>query len=129
MKITEVRITPAPAHDEKGKSVLAYATITINECLVIHDIKIISVRKGIFIAMPSRKVMAHCPSCDRKNALRARYCNECGRTLSAVDDPGTKGYVDVAHPINNETREMIADAVMRAYGAAVVASHNEATPA
>lgn len=38
--------------DEKLKAV---ASITINECFVVHDIKVINGRDGLFISMPNRK--------------------------------------------------------------------------
>ena len=38
--------------DEKLKAV---ASITIDECFVVHDIKVINVRDGLFISMPNRK--------------------------------------------------------------------------
>lgn len=33
----------------------AVASITIDECFVIHDIKVISGKEGLFISMPNRK--------------------------------------------------------------------------
>ena len=38
--------------DNKLKEV---ASITIDECFVVHDIKVIEGREGLFISMPSRK--------------------------------------------------------------------------
>ena len=34
----------------------AVASITIDEVFVIHDIKVLESEKGLFIAMPSRKI-------------------------------------------------------------------------
>ena len=50
MNITDVQIFPA--HEEKLK---AYATITIDDCFVIRDIKIIQGHAGLFVAMPAKK--------------------------------------------------------------------------
>ena len=33
----------------------AVASITIDECIVVHDIKIIDGEKGLFVSMPNRK--------------------------------------------------------------------------
>jgi stage V sporulation protein G len=33
----------------------AYVTVTFDECFVVHNIKVIEGREGMFIAMPSRK--------------------------------------------------------------------------
>ena len=52
MEITDVRIRQIQKEDSKMKAV---ASITIDGCFVIHDIKIIEGNDGPFIAMPSRK--------------------------------------------------------------------------
>lgn len=51
MKITDVRVRMV-SKDEKLKAV---ASVTFDECFVVHDIKVISGRDGLFISMPSRK--------------------------------------------------------------------------
>jgi stage V sporulation protein G len=40
---------------EKEGKLKAVASITIDDCFVIHDIKVIEGDHGLFIAMPSRK--------------------------------------------------------------------------
>jgi stage V sporulation protein G len=52
MKISDVRIRLVNKEDNKLKAV---ASITLEDCFVIHDIKIIDSPDGPFIAMPSRK--------------------------------------------------------------------------
>lgn len=52
MKITDVRIRIVAKDDSKLKAV---ASITIDDCFVIHDIKIIEGKDDLFVAMPSRK--------------------------------------------------------------------------
>lgn len=52
MNITDVRIRLSQRDDGKLKAV---ASITIDDCFVIHDIKIIQGNETLFIAMPSRK--------------------------------------------------------------------------
>ena len=52
MKITDVRVRIVNKDDAKLKAV---ASITIDECIVVHDIKIINGEKGLFVSMPSRK--------------------------------------------------------------------------
>ena len=52
MKISDVRIRLVNKEDNKLKAV---ASMTIDDCFVIHDIKIIEATEGAFIAMPSRK--------------------------------------------------------------------------
>ncbi|MBQ6128951.1 MAG: septation regulator SpoVG [Lachnospiraceae bacterium] len=51
MNITDVRIRKMT----KEGNMKAVASITIDNELAIHDIKIIEGEKGLFIAMPSRK--------------------------------------------------------------------------
>jgi stage V sporulation protein G len=79
MEVTEVRVFPVD--EEKLK---AYVTITIDNCFVIRDLKVIKGSNGLFVAMPSKK---------RKD--------------------GT--FRDTAHPLNNETREMIESKVLAEY--------------
>ena len=52
LKITDVRVRIVNKEDAKLKAV---ASITIDDCIVVHDIKIISGEKGLFVSMPSRK--------------------------------------------------------------------------
>ena len=52
MKISDVRIRLVNKEDNKLKAV---ASITIENCFVVHDIKIIESNDGAFISMPSRK--------------------------------------------------------------------------
>ncbi len=52
MKISDVRIRMVKSETSKIK---ASASITIDECFVVHDIKVIEGNEGYFIAMPSRK--------------------------------------------------------------------------
>ena len=52
MNITDVRVRIAKNTSGKLKAV---ASITIDGCFAVHDIKIISGDNGPFIAMPSRK--------------------------------------------------------------------------
>lgn len=52
MKISDVRIRLVNKEDNKLKAV---ASITLDDCFVVHDIKVIEATEGVFIAMPSRK--------------------------------------------------------------------------
>lgn len=52
MNISDVRIRVVKSETSKIK---ASASITIDGCFVVHDIKIIEGSEGYFIAMPSRK--------------------------------------------------------------------------
>lgn len=79
MNITEVKVFPV--NEERLK---AYVTITIENCFVVRDLKIIKGNDGLFVAMPSKK---------RKDGQ----------------------FKDIAHPLNQETRNQIEQAVFDAY--------------
>ncbi len=52
MQITDVRVRIVKKDDSKLKAV---ASVTFDDCFVIHDIKVIEGSTDYFIAMPSRK--------------------------------------------------------------------------
>ena len=52
LKITDIRVRIVNNNNDKLKAV---ASITIDDELVVHDIKIINGDKGYFLSMPSRK--------------------------------------------------------------------------
>lgn len=81
MKITNVNIIKTEKEDSRLKG---FATIIIDDAIAVHNIRIIDGNKGLFIAMPSRKV------------------NE-------------NEYADIVHPIKNEIREEINQAIMTEY--------------
>jgi stage V sporulation protein G len=117
VEITEVRIK---LMEEPGERLKAFCSITFDNCFVIRDLKIIDGSNGPFVAMPSRKLTAHCPGCGMKNHLRAQYCNQCGKRLSDARAPKdadgrAKLYADIAHPINSYCREMIQEVVVSEY--------------
>jgi len=117
VEITEVRVK---LMDEPGERLQAFCSITFDDAFVVRDLKIIEGATGPFVAMPSRKLTAHCPQCGCKNHLRAAHCNQCGQRLkeplAAKDDEGrSKLYADIAHPINSACREMIQQRVIAAF--------------
>lgn len=79
MRITELRIRKV---EGEGK-LRAYVTVTFDECFVVHNIKIIEGKNGLFIAMPSRKTasgeykdVAHPISPDFRTALQDEILGE-----------------------------------------------------
>lgn len=79
MKITNVKVMK----NENGR-MAGLAEVTLNDCFVIHNIRIINGENGLFVAFPSRKT-------------------------------ANGQYNDVCHPINQETREMFANAILEEY--------------
>ncbi len=117
MEITEIRIK---LMDDSEDRLRAFCSITFDNSFVVRDLKIIEGNSGPFVAMPSRKLTAHCRECRFKNYLRARFCNQCGCRLPDdqvdFDAQGrAKLYADVAHPINAECREVIQEQVIQEF--------------
>lgn len=84
MKVTEVRINAA-----KGGRVRAFASIVIDDCFIVNDLRVLEGREGqVFVTMPARK--------SRNGQMR-----------------------DIAHPLNGETRQEIEDQVLAEYERAV----------
>ena len=81
MQITEVRLRKINSENRMK----AVASVTFDECFVVHDIKVIEREdKPLLVVMPSKRT----PKGENK---------------------------DVANPINQETREMISKAVLEKY--------------
>lgn len=123
MDITEVRIFPRESADRKLK---AYATITFDNSFVVRNIRIIEGSKGLFVAMPSRKLKEPCPKCGFKNTIRSKFCNNCGASIESQPRPTPNvrneetrqsEHRDIAHPITLECRESIQKKVLEAYEA------------
>ena len=51
MEITDVRV-----HRVNDKFVKAYATIIIDDCFIVRDLKVIQGESKLFVAMPSKKM-------------------------------------------------------------------------
>jgi len=84
MKVTEVRINPA-----RGGKVRAFASIVIDDCFIVNDLRVMAGREGqFFVTMPARKA--------RNGQLR-----------------------DIAHPLNSETRKEIEERVLAEFERAV----------
>lgn len=117
MKITEVRVRLVKNKDERLK---AFCSMTLDNEFVVRDIKIIAGAAGYFVAMPSRKMSDHCENCGGKNHLKARFCNDCGRSLpqdrTKRDAQGRmKLHADIAHPANADSRQRIQETVVAAF--------------
>ena len=100
MNITEIRIKLLSNSRDKLRG---FASVTLDNLLVVRDIKIIEGGKGLFVAMPSRKLCDRCPSCAAKNPIRSRYCSECGTRLS--EQRGGQG---AREPARAEERDRLA---------------------
>lgn len=72
----------------------AIVSITFDDAFAVHDIKVVEGEKGLFVAMPSKRM------------------------------PDGE-YKDIAHPISSAVREMVQDAVLRKYEAALSEAEDE----
>jgi stage V sporulation protein G len=119
MEISEIRIKLVAESDDRLRG---FCSITFREGFVIRDLRIIEGESGLFVAMPSRKVTAHCPRCQTKNHLKARFCNHCGIRLPQgrlpVDPQGRpRLYADIAHPVTQEFRDRLQRQVIEEFQA------------
>lgn len=84
MKITSVNVRKVEKEDSRMKGI---ASVLLEDCFAIHDIRIIEGDNGLFIAMPSRKTatggyrdIAHpiTPECRKmfEDAIIEAYNNE-----------------------------------------------------
>ena len=105
MKVTNVSVKLSPQSTDRLK---AFCTMTLDGEFVVRDLKIIEGTSGLFVAMPSRKLTDHCPKCNGKNHLRAKFCNDCGAKMpeKRISDEDIQGklHADIAHPINSDCR-------------------------
>ena len=79
MQVTGIKIRKV---EGEGK-LKGYVTITFDNCFVVHNIKIIEGKTGMFIAMPSRKTangeykdVAHPINPDFRNELQEKILGE-----------------------------------------------------
>ncbi len=117
MNITEVRIK---LMEDDHDQLLAFCSITFDKVFVVENVKIIKGSNGIFVAMPSRRIMDYCPKCSAKNPVDSHFCDQCGERLNdnraSYDHLGRpKLYADIVHPINSACRKMIQTTVLDAY--------------
>ena len=121
MQLTEVRINLC---SQRGSRLKAFCSLTFDDTFVVRDVKLIDGNDGLFLAMPSRKLSDHCPHCNEKNHLRARYCNHCGHRLnedryqqyrSGNGQQRLKLHADIAHPINAACRQEIESKVFKEF--------------
>jgi len=123
MNVTEVRVCLVNSADEQ---LLAFCIVTFDRAFVVRDIRIINGTNGPFVAMPSRRATTNCDSCGTKNYLGSKFCAECGARMPPVSQlklpERSRGFIDIAHPINAKSREKIQSAILEAYQRELTAS-------
>ena len=124
MEITEVKVF---MRNSKEGKLRAYASITLDNCFIVRDLKVIDGKKGLFVAMPSRKLRQACSKCGHANVIGSKFCNDCGSAIVLVPRRETvyrergegetrqETHRDIAHPISVETRDYVQKKVMEVY--------------
>lgn len=123
MKITDIQFVFINKNRLK-----AFCKVVIDNCFVIKNIRIIESYDKLIVSMPYQKVMDHCPECNSRNHLKARFCNECGIELDdnriAYDVDGKpivskngkpRYFDDCIHPISQNAREYFDNEILDAY--------------
>src|SRR5262249_13956330 len=72
--ITEVRIKLC---EENNERLLAFCSVTFDNAFVVRDLKIIEGTKGVFVAMPSRKLTDRCGGSGGEEDTRGRARHAC----------------------------------------------------
>ncbi len=84
MQITDIRIRRVAS---EGK-LKAYVTVTFDDCFVVHNVKVIEGKNGVFIAMPSRKTKTG-EYKDVAHPIKSEFRNELQQSiLDAYADLG-----------------------------------------
>jgi stage V sporulation protein G len=93
MDITDVKIFPV--EEEKLK---AYVTITLDDCFVVRDLKVIQGTSGLFVAMPAKKRkdgtykdIAHPLNTDMRARMERVILDQYDRSLSRRTDAAALG--------------------------------------
>jgi DNA-binding cell septation regulator SpoVG len=121
MHITEVRLKPMSPRSGDYR-LLAFVSITLDDSLIIQNLKLIHCGERRFVSMPSRDVTDRCPraDCGWKNSFRAAFCGHCGspleRTILPRDHHGrTQLYREVVFPITTAFRKYLEQTIETAY--------------
>ncbi|MFP4478233.1 MAG: septation regulator SpoVG [Candidatus Izemoplasmatales bacterium] len=107
MKITEIR-----AKRIKGNNRLkGIAAITIDECFVIHELRIIDGKNGLFVAMPSRRMpngeykdVAHPINTETRSMIEKEVL-EAYHALPELEEDETEELEEENEEENEETTE------------------------
>ena len=75
--------------NDSNSKIVAIATVTISDCLVLTGLRIVKGKKGMFVSMPQRK-------------------------LSKPDKNGNE-YADIFFPVTHGFREELNDAILDEY--------------
>ena len=97
MRVTKVTLRKVNMH-----KVCALASVVIDDALVVHDLRVVNGEKGVFVAMPSRKLpsggfrdVCHPITPEAREAIQeavmTQVAAEGGIQAFAVEDEGPAG--------------------------------------
>lgn len=101
MKITRVSVKKFENADAAVKGLVE---VTLNNCFVIKDIRIIQKPEKMVVAMPSKSVISKNPE---------------------DDGDVVRKHKDLAHPINQETRKIFNDTILSVFERATTNEYEE----
>ena len=88
LNISDTKVRILESSDSKLKAI---ASIVIDECFAVHDIKIIEGADGLFIAMPSRKTAegtfkdtAHPINSETRDLIKAKVLDAYKKALEEI---------------------------------------------
>lgn len=88
MKITSISVRIAENTESKMRGI---ASVIVDDCFAIHDIRIIEGENGLFIAMPSRKTktgeyrdVAHPINAECRNMFEKAIIDEYNKQLTSI---------------------------------------------
>ena len=93
IKITSIRIKKL--HKGSGSNVLGTASVGFDNCLVVHNIKLVQKDGKRIVCFPSRKVK--------------KFNMEGGEYTERYE------YADIVHPSNKEFRDYIEEEIFKVY--------------
>jgi stage V sporulation protein G len=110
LDITEVRVKLIKNNGGTNNTLKAIASMTISDCFVIHDVKVLQNAKGdTFIGMPSKKLNTNENNADTQ--LRIKN----GVKEVSIEGGKNATHADIAHAINTKTRDHIKEIILKAY--------------
>lgn len=103
MKITSVRIKKN--NSENNKTLLGIASVQFDDCLIVHDVKLVQLENKRMISFPNKKVVKY-------------TVNEDGYNQNYE-------FTDIIHPSNKEFRQYVEEELFKMYDAEIGGNNNE----
>lgn len=103
MKITSVRIKKN--NSENNKTLLGIASVQFDDCLIVHDVKLIQLENKRMISFPNKKVVKY-------------TVNEDGYNQNYE-------FTDIIHPSNKEFRQYVEQELFKMYDTEIGGNNNE----